>query len=260
MPTIAWGVPASDLPRVKALGFNVVLKRFVAGTNPTAYLNSAAASGLKVLAWFPGTYALGTSNPSALDPWVAEVKSHPALYGYVSVIEPGASNLHIPLTVLKSLYSHLKALDPSHPVIVSYGHLPWFGADTNPFGARVADAIIAEWYPVVFPTLAYPTGWVSSTSTVLRNVRAVVAAKAPGTPIWLTVQMHEYLPSNKRQPSFAEVNRQIERGVADLGASGFAFYPWHTSTNYTGDLAGNAELQDSVRTSIQWLRDGKFDR
>src|SRR4029077_5712753 len=127
LPTIAWGVPISDMARVKALGFQLVLKRYQPGVDPKPYLDAAGANGLKVLAWFPGTYALaGWSDPAALDPWVARVKSNPALYGYVSVIEPGASNLHIPITVIQTLYRHLKALDPTHPVIVSYGHLPVF--------------------------------------------------------------------------------------------------------------------------------------
>ena len=222
-------------------------------------MDQASASGLKVLAWFPGTYALGMSNPAALDPWVAIVKTHPALYGYVSVIEPGASNLHLPISTLQGLYRRLKALDPLHPVIVSYGHLPWFGTDANPFSAGVADSIIAEWYPVVFPSMSYPTGWVTSTASILRNVRATVAAKAPGTPIWLTIQMHEYLPSNKRQPSFAEVVRQIDGGFDLAGVDGLVFYPWHSSTLFTGDLSRNAALQDSVQVAIGWLRSGHFN-
>jgi hypothetical protein len=253
-------VPIPDLPHVKALGFQLVLKRFQPGVDPEPYLDAAGASGLKVLAWFPGTYALGWSNPAALDPWVAQVKTNPALYGYISVIEPGDSHTQVPITVIRALYRHLKALDPTHPVIVSYGHLPVFGTDANPFTSGVADTIIAEWYPVVFPTSYNPSGWMSTTTSVLQKVRAVVAAQAPGTPVWLTIQMHEYVPTNKRQPSFADVVRQMNTAFDTVGATGLVFYPWHTSSNYTADLKGSSALQASVAVAISWLRTGYFNR
>jgi hypothetical protein len=237
-----------------------VLERFGPKDDPISYLDRAEANGLKVLAWFSGSYALKTVTPAALDPWVAKVKSHPALYGYVSVIEPGAVTAMLTLADLRVLYQHLKSLDPGHPVVVSYGHLPWFGDATNDFGRGVADSIITEWYPVVFPSPAYPAGWVTTGPAILRNVRSVVAARAPGTPIWVSVQMHEYLHSNKRQPSFTEVIKMIDQGFDEMGARGVLYYPWHTSSNYTNDLSRNPELQESVRVSIAWLRAGHFNR
>ena len=260
VPAIAWGVPAPDLPKIKALGFNVVLKRFQPGVDPLYYFDLAKAAGVKVLAWFPEVYTPTSFNPAALDPWVTKVRTHPALYGYVSVVEPAASALKVTLPQLRILYSRLKTLDPGHPVIVSYGHLWKFGIQDNPFAKGVADAIIVESYPVVFPSGAYPLGWVDGAAATLRNVRKVVAATAPATPIWLTIQMHEYLASNRRQPAFAEVVRQLDVGFDDLRADGLIFYPWHSSTNYTADMASSAELQSSVKTTLAWLRQGRFNR
>lgn len=245
---------------MRSLGVQIVLKKYQAGVDPTVYLDQAHAHGLQVLAWFPGVYAGGIVTPGAADPWVAKVKSHPALFGYVSVIEPAATGTNIDLGEMQTLYRRLTALDPMHPVVVSYGHLWKIGAADNPVGRGVADIFIAESYPVVFPSAAYPTGWVTSTGATLRAVRSVVATQAPGTPVWITVPMHEYFPSNRRQPSYAEILRQVRHGFDDLGGSGVVLYPWHTSSNYSNDLSQNLELQDAVRAAIARLREGYFDR
>ena len=83
-------------------GFTHVIKNTDTASNARNYLKAAQTCGLKVIFYFSKTVtAAGHVYPSKVASWVNIVKNSPALYGYLSVKEPGTS--HVSVTEILSL-------------------------------------------------------------------------------------------------------------------------------------------------------------
>ena len=89
-PFSLWEVPRADLPVVARQGYNLVVKAFEPTMDVVGYLTDAHRVGIRVVTYFKNTVDIstGTVYPSRLAWWVNKVKTHPALYGYLSVQEP----------------------------------------------------------------------------------------------------------------------------------------------------------------------------
>ena len=209
------------------------------------FLDAAAKCGLKVIFHFSQTIVGGTVYPNRVAGWVTLVKTHPALWGYLSVKEP--SLVGISATEIRSLYNAFKAADPSHLVMALFGDIPHFGQSVNPYTARMADVVMVDWYPVE-TTNGSDTVYLTGASTWFPKVRSYVNAVTPGRSIWLMVQTHKYLAPathKKQRPSQALLDRQVREGFAYLQATGIAFHTW-TNANYTMD-------QQRDPTMVSWM-------
>jgi hypothetical protein len=237
-----WEVPLVDIAKLGSPRPGLLVKAFGPSINPVPYLDEAAKYRQKVLAYFIDTvdYAAGTIKTSAVPTSVAKVKSHPALYGYLSVKEPSWSG--ISLSEMRSLYKAYRAADPNHPVVALLGDTPHFGTSQNPWGTGVANVLWVDWYPVT-----YSRGYIGTASTNFPKIRSYVAATTPGTPIWLMVQGHGYRKGDKRTPTPAELARQVDDGLRYLAASGIAFYTW-THPAYDSDFLRNPKLWEAARS------------
>jgi len=232
--------------------FTHVMKNFSGVTNTRNYLKAAATCGLKVIAFFSATAdeATGIVYPSRVAYWVNVAKSYPALWGYLTVKEPSWHRINA--TEIRSLYHAFKVADPSHPVMALFGDTPHFGTSVNPYTAGMANVVMVDWYPV---ETAYGgrsmtgTSYVTTGPTNFKRIRAYVASRTPGTPIWLMVATHRNLAPayhKKQRPSQALLNRQVREGFAYLGATGIAFHTW-SNTSYNLD-----ERRDP--TMVGWMR------
>jgi hypothetical protein len=237
-----WEVTKADVAGLGTPRPGLLVKAFSPGMDPVGYLDEAAEHGQRVLIYFTDTvnYGAGTIKTSVIPGWVAKVKSHSALYGYLSVKEPSWNG--ISLSEMRALRNAYNAADPSHPVVALLGDTPNFGKPQNPWGAGVADVLWVDWYPVT-----YSRGYIGTAATNFPKIRSYVAAVTPGTPIWLMVQGHGYRAGDKRTPTPAELSRQVSDGFRYLGAAGIAFYTWRNPL-YDSDFVRNPKLWAAARS------------
>lgn len=244
-------------------GFTHVMKNAAGPNNARNYLNAAQACGLKVIMAFPETvnYTTGRVYPSKVAYWVNLVKSHPALFGYLSVKEPSWNG--ITATEVRSLYSAYRKADPGHPVVAIYGDIPHFNQTGNYWGTGMANILVVDWYPVETSSggcARTGTTYLSTGPKHFTNVRAIVARKTPGTPIWLMAQTHKNLaPSchKKQRPTETLLRRQVREAFRYLGATGVAFHTW-TNTSYTMDERRDPTMVGWMRTIANQVHAGTF--
>lgn len=234
-----------DLTAIAGLGMprgNVLQKAVSAASNPLTYLDEAARNGQKVLFYLIDAvdYTHGTVNTAVIPGWVAKVRNHPALYGYLSVKEP--SWYGISVTEMRALYAAYRKADPNHVVVALLGDTPHFGTTQNPWATGIANVLWVDWYPVT-----YSRGYIATASTNFPKIKAKVAATTPGTPIWLMVQGHGNRAGDKRTPTAAELTREVRDGFTYLGAAGIAFYTWRNA-QYDNDFVRNPKLWATARS------------
>ncbi len=244
-------------------GFTHVMKNAAGLNNARNYLNAAQKCGLKVIFVFPDTvnYTTGKVYPSRVAKWVKVVKSHPALFGYLTVKEP--SWHHISATEIRSLYSAFHKADPNHPVLALFGDIPHFNKAGNYWRPGMADILVVDWYPVETARNGCSrTGFDVQTTgaTHLRNVRSVVDSRTPGTPIWLMVQTHKNLaPSchKKQHPTQGQLRKQVRDGFTYAKVEGIAFHTFDNSS-YQMDERRDPTMVGWMRTIANEVHAGTF--
>jgi hypothetical protein len=262
-PIVIQEVPTADLQAntngICTMGATLVLKNAQGTFNAINYLNVAQACHLKVIFSFPDTvdYATGTVYPSRVAALVNKVKSHPALWGYMSVKEPNLSRVNA--TEIRSMYKAFKAADPAHPVMALFGDIPHFGSSTNPYGAGMANVVMVDWYPVE-TTTGTNTVYLTGATTWFPKVKSYVASATPGTPVWLMVQTHKYLKPathKKQRPTWTLLNREVHDGFTYLAAKGIAFHTWR-NTNYTIDELRDPQMVTWMKAIAASIKAGTF--
>jgi len=244
--------------------FTHVMKNAAGPNNVKNYLNAAQKCGLKVIFTFPETvnYTYGRVYPSKVAYWVNLVKSHPALFGYLSVKEPswhGISGAEI-----RSLYSAYRKADPNHPVIALFGDIPHFQQTGNYWTAGMANILAVDWYPVETSNGGCSnTGryYITNGPKWFAKVKWVVGKNTPGAPIWLMVQTHKNLAPRchkKQTPTEALLRRQVREGFQYLGASGIAFHTW-SNTSYNLDERRSPTIVSWMKTISNQVHAGTFE-
>ncbi|MEO8571480.1 MAG: hypothetical protein ABI553_07240 [Chloroflexota bacterium] len=242
--------------------FKIVIRNVLGNTNSLRYLDAAQHCGLKAVLYFSTTVSGGTVYPSRVPALVAAVRNHPALYGYLTVKEP--SWVGISATEIRSMYQAFHVADPNHPVVALFGDIPHFGSTSNPYTAGMADIAMVDWYPVETARggcsstgssyVAYGSKWYST------KVRPTVAAKTPGVPIWVMVQVHKYTaPSchKKQRPTWDQMLRQVHEAFNYAGASGIAFHTFQND-NYQYDLRRDTVMMGRLRAIARAVAAGTF--
>ena len=255
--------------------FQLVIRGVSSATNALRYLDAAQHCGLKAILYLAPAVSGGTVYPSRVAPIVNAVKSHPALYGYLTVKEP--SWVGISASEIRSLYKAVKAADTTHPVAALFGDIPHFGDTRNPYLTAMADIVIVDWYPVETASggcsssgtsyISYGPKWYST------KVYPKVHTVTPKVPIWVMVQTHKNLaPSWHANPCgvavagtiedaweralesdpvsafgcVALLNRQVREAFVYAHAQGIAFHTWD-NINYNID-----ERRDG--TMVSWMK------
>ena len=265
MPVILHNVTPDDLWANKngvCTGrFTHVIRNVLGVSNATNYLNAAQHCGLKAILYFSQTVSGGTVYPSRVAALVNAVKNHPALYGYLSVKEPSWVGIYP--SEIRAMYKAFHAADPNHPVVALFGDIPHFGYTANPYTALMADIVMVDWYPVETGNGGRSltgTSYVAGTPTFFRRVRDVVAARTPGTPVWLMVQTFKYLTPTyhkKQRPSQTLLYRQVREGFTYLGADGLSFHTW-TNSGYNIDQRRDPTMVSWMNTLAGQIQAGTF--
>ena len=265
-PMILNNVPPEDLlANTRGVcdgSFNIVIRAAATASGALSYLNAAQHCGLKVVLSFSTTTSGGTVYPSRVGPLVRAVRSHPALYGYLSVKEPSWTGINA--REIRSLYAAYKAYDPAHPVVALFGDIPHFGMTTNPYTAGMADIVMVDWYPVETSR----TGCSSTGTTYVpygpkwfsTKVYPAVHARTPGAPIWVMVQTHKYLAATchkKQRPNQTLLNRQVREAFVYAHASGIAFQTFK-NVNYNIDERRDPTMVGWMKLISSAVRAGTF--
>jgi hypothetical protein len=244
-------------------GFTHVMKNAAGPNNAKNYLNAAQKCGLKVIFHFPETvnHSTGKVYPSRVASWVRIVKNHPALFGYLTVKEPSWN--HITSAEVRSLYAAFHKADPGHPVLALYGDIPHFNKPGNLWSTGKADILVIDWYPVETARNGCSRTGVDVQTTGpkhFKNVRAIVDAKTPGTPIWLMVQTHKNLAPachKKQRPSEARLRKQVSDGFKYAKVVGIAFHTWSNS-GYAMDERRDPAMVGYMRKIANQVHAGTF--
>lgn len=266
IPMILHNVPPEDLlANTRGVcdgAFDIVVRNVGTAAGARIYLDAAQACGLKVVFFFSTTTSGGTIYPSRVAAWVNTVKSHPALFGYLSVKEP--SWIGISGGEIRSMYRAFKAADPNHPVVALFGDIPHFGGTANPYTAGMADIVMVDWYPVETARggcsstgsyyIPYGPKWFST------KVRPSVATRTPGVPIWVMIQTHKYLAPRchkKQRPTYDQTVRQVREALRYAGATGIAFHTFK-NVNYQMDQRRDAVMIARMKAISAAIRAGTF--
>jgi hypothetical protein len=242
--------------------FQVVIRGISSATNALTYLDAAQRCGVKAVLYLAPAISGGTVYPSRVAPLVRAVKTHPALYGYLTVKEPSWAG--ISGAEVRSLYSAVRAVDTTHPVVALFGDIPHFGDSRNPYWTGMADIVMVDWYPV-----ETASGGCSSTGTSYitngpkwysTKVYPKVHITTPRVPIWVMVQTHKYLAPvchKKQRPSQALLNRQVREAFVYARAQAIAFHTWENG-NYAIDERRDGTMVGWMTTLSSQVHTGTF--
>ena len=128
LPLGMYHVPIPQLPRVKQAGFDTVHLYTWEGSQDDAtaraYLDAAHANGLRVFIGFDRGLSSGSGlvqmNLDHVARRIGALRDHPALLAWYLFDEPDLSHQYVSPANLRKLYEFIKALDPYHPVIVTF--------------------------------------------------------------------------------------------------------------------------------------------
>ena len=264
-PMILSGVQPADLDANKYGicngSFQYVIRNVGGAASAVAYLDAARRCGLKAVLFFSSTVSGGTVYPSRVAALVNAVKTHPALFGYLSVKEPswvGISGYEI-----RAMYKAYRAADPTHPVIAQFGDIPHFGYSVNPYTAGMANIVMLDWYPVETGNggrALTGTSYVSTGPTHFHRIRYYINSVTLGIPVWLMVQTHKYLAPTyhkKQRPGVTMLYRQVREGFTYLSAKGIAFHVW-SNVNYNIDERRDPAMVSTMITLSNAVHAGTF--
>ena len=162
-----------------------------------AYLDKAAAAGLKVVVEIPRD-AVKRKRTEQVIEFVRDLKSHPATYGWYLYDEPKPTT--ITPTALKQMYQAIKAEDPEHTIAIAFNRL-----FRIPQYYEAFDVAMYDKYPVFYDEPEF-TGFYNDTFKKL--VDTAVSLTQDGD-FWYIVQGYgenkEGKPKyNRRLPTMAE--------------------------------------------------------
>ncbi len=198
----------NDLPMVREAGFNLVV-----GPANKAYLDTAQALGLKVLAP-PDTSAGANFSATAARRAVRAFDSHPALWAWYLVDEPDLNG--IPPEAVQSAQRFVKTIPSRKPTAL----VIYQGSQALHY-ANIADIMMIDRYPISWLPLA-------NFSQHVRMTRLALGKKKPLIAVIQSFDWSyypEWLPEEKnlRPPTLAELRSMTYAALAQR-ANGIFYY------------------------------------
>jgi hypothetical protein len=128
LPLAMYQVPPAEMPKVKQAGFNTVHVYTWEGSKDDVgareYLDAARSNGLLAFIGFDRGNSSGSGlvqmNLDHVARRIGALRDHPALLAWYLFDEPDLSHQYVSPANLRKLYQFIKALDPYHPVIVTF--------------------------------------------------------------------------------------------------------------------------------------------
>ena len=138
------------------------------------------------------------THQSVLDEIVNTLKGHPGLGAWKGTDEPAHG--HVPAAGCVAVYTHLRTLDPDHPVVIieaPRGPSPTAGSPDVPLTAAAVQAYAAacdvhgvDIYPVSVPPGAHAGGPpVNTDISVVGDMTTIIARATQRKAIWTTLQI-----------------------------------------------------------------------
>lgn len=227
-PLMAWDSPPNDpavLQEMRACGLTV------AGFVPPAALDNCQAAGLKAIVSDPRVSGYDWTNVDEatarrqVTELVAEVKDHPAVYGYYLRDEPSAS-------FFPGLAKVSNVIQELHPGAWPYINLFPNYANDGQLGTDGYEAYLEKFVAECRPTVLsydhyslYEGG--GSGNRYFENLESMRrAAHRHGLPFWNIIQSVACL--NYRQASLADLEFQVYTSLA-YGARGIAYFKYFSA-------------------------------
>ncbi len=215
-------------------------------------LDAAYRRGLRVIViggdWIRGEGEEARVRPVLASRQIRQIRDHPALWGYYAVDEP--AKRHVPLGVLRDLYSTIKLNDGLRPVLVVFDQVASFGSARNPYADGVADVVAFDIYSVSVhgyqPWIPY----------FLPGAARVVNDRTPGRPVWLVAQ--GFANGRLTTPSPSDLVRQVQEAVRHGGVEGTLTFLWDKTWDdrfpeFSSDLRSEPELQGALVRAFRIL-------
>ncbi|MGQ9731226.1 MAG: hypothetical protein ACUVX8_08105 [Candidatus Zipacnadales bacterium] len=128
LPLAMYQVPPDQMSRVKEAGFNTVHLYTWEGSQDDVkareYLNACRENGLFAFVGFDRGNSSGSGlvqmNLDHVAARIGALRDHPALLAWYLFDEPDLTQQYVSPPNLQKLYQFIKALDPYHPVIVTF--------------------------------------------------------------------------------------------------------------------------------------------
>jgi hypothetical protein len=214
---------------LESLGQQIVAER--------GLLDAAEAHGLRVWLQLGDVPNLSGRAPSAneelLTSIVGQLKDHPALGVWKGVDEPANPNrpARVSAAGLVRAYRQVKALDPSHPLVIIQAPLGTV-AQLAPYRAA-CDITGADIYPVSYPPGKH-VGGRSRDIGIVGDITHKMVQAAGGKPVWMTLQIAwsgviptKQHPANvPRFPTLREARFMAYQAIVQ-GARGLSFFGGH---------------------------------
>lgn len=209
-PVIGYHVTVDQLPLCSAVGVNVVQSPDTANTATLrAYLDTAAANGLKVLVrLYNGMKPAGNAaNAANTTNWVTTFKDHPAVYGWMIMDEPYLRAINGVHEDLVNSYKIIRDIDPVHPTYMTE-NFKYYYEDTG----KCTDILAIDPYPLPGSTVAKITDLVGQATAAVNYKKPVYDLLQA-----FTFTGYPYLPT------VDEIRNMAYRAVWN-GAKGIGYY------------------------------------
>ena len=230
LPIGIYGVPnTSDLPEIRAAGFNIVV-----GRADKDYLDAAKAAGLKVLATLPSSDYLRSQRMKVLD-------RHRALWAWYLVDEPDL-NL-VPPADVREDYRGLKKLGLRKPIALTL----FQGYEAANY-AESCDILMVDRYPVPWLPLA-------NFGQHMRMARLALGQQKPFVAIIQAFDWTAYpgllrTTAALRPPTQPELRCMVYEALA-RGANGMFFYEF----DGTWKIRNHPEVWNALKAVVREVND-----
>ena len=211
--------------KIASEGINLVMP-YTGRGNPqevTAYLDKAAAAGIKVLVHIPRD-AIRRGQTAKVTQFVRQLKNHPAVFGWYLFDEPGFIDLSPNL--LQKSYQAIKVEDPKHPIAVAFTKLLRVRNYLNS-----VDIVMYDNYPCIYNKPEF-SGFQNGIFAKLAQSAASIAGEKH--PFWFIIQGYgedKYgrpTKFNKRLPTAAEQRYMVYSAIL-APADGLLFWSHYLS-------------------------------
>ena len=191
-------------------------------TKVKAYLDRAAAVGIKVMVEIPRLEVRRDHRWLITHQFVKALKNHPAVYGWYLYDEPEFTQISPAL--LKRVYDAIKTEDPNHTVAIAFGRLE----RVKPY-LQALDTLIYFRYPCYYDSPEF-CGFEDGS---FKDLAAEAAAFAQRGNFWMALQgygedKYGKTQNNRRLPSLEEERYMIYSAVL-APANGLLFWTHYRS-------------------------------